>query len=143
MDNNQVKLTPKEIEILDLLLQGCGNEEIGYQLTMKERTVKAHCHRLFNKFHITNGIKRVKLAMVFRQLRPQTEPIPISCKFSDREWKLIELLAKGLKNKEMASIIGTTENTVKNYLREVYDKAGMWNRLELALWFKDHKRTNG
>lgn len=55
---------------------------------------------------------------------------------SEREQQVIELVAKGLKNSEVAATIGTTEHVVKNYLRTIYDKLGLWNRVELALWYE-------
>ena len=55
---------------------------------------------------------------------------------NDREQRVIELVAQGLKNKEVANEIGTTEHVVKNYLRTIYDKLGLWNRVELALWYE-------
>jgi DNA-binding NarL/FixJ family response regulator len=54
---------------------------------------------------------------------------------SEREQRVIQLVAQGLKNCEVAKEIGTTEHVVKNYLRVIYDKLGMWNRVELALWY--------
>ena len=39
-----------------------------------------------------------------------------------------------MKNKEIALRVGTTEQVVKNYLRKVYDKLGVADRLELALF---------
>ena len=58
---------------------------------------------------------------------------------NERERKVIELVAQGLKNSEVAAIIGTTEHVVKNYLRVIYDKLGLWNRVELALWYEARK----
>jgi len=55
---------------------------------------------------------------------------------SEREQRVIELVAQGLKNSEVAQILGTTEHVVKNYLRDIYDKLGLWNRVELALWYE-------
>lgn len=55
---------------------------------------------------------------------------------SPREHRVIELVAQGLKNREVANAIGTTEHVVKNYLRVIYDKLGLWNRVELALWYE-------
>lgn len=55
---------------------------------------------------------------------------------SERERRVIELVAQGLKNSEVAEAIGTTEHVVKNYLRTIYDKLGLWNRVELALWYE-------
>jgi DNA-binding NarL/FixJ family response regulator len=57
-----------------------------------------------------------------------------------REYRIIELIADGLKNKDIAVIIGTTEYMVKNYLRIIYDKVGVWNRVELALWYVSRQK---
>jgi len=58
----KVRLGPREEQIVELLLQGCDNAEIASQLKMARRTVKAHFNRLFLRFGINDGIKRVKLA---------------------------------------------------------------------------------
>jgi len=61
---------------------------------------------------------------------------------SAREQRVIELVAQGLKNSEVAESIGTTEHVVKNYLRAIYDKLGLWNRVELALWYEARRHEN-
>ena len=58
---------------------------------------------------------------------------------SQRETRVIELVAQGLKNRDVADAIGTTEHVVKNYLRVIYDKLGLWNRVELALWYESRR----
>ncbi len=58
---------------------------------------------------------------------------------SEREHRVIELVAEGMKNREVAQVIGTTEHVVKNYLRVIYDKLGLWNRVELALWYESRR----
>jgi len=58
---------------------------------------------------------------------------------SEREQRVIQLVAEGLKNREVADAIGTTEHVVKNYLRVIYDKLGLWNRVELALWYESRQ----
>jgi DNA-binding NarL/FixJ family response regulator len=62
---------------------------------------------------------------------------------SQREYRIIELVAEGLKNSEVAAVLGTTEHVIKNYLRVIYDKLGLWNRVELALWYeaRKHEKT--
>jgi len=62
MKDQTVRLGPREQQIVELLLQGCDNAEIASQLNMARRTVKAHFNRLFLRFGINGGIKRVKLA---------------------------------------------------------------------------------
>src|SRR2546423_12054239 len=70
MKEQAVRLGPREQQIVELLLQGCDNAEIARQLKMARRTVKAHFNRLFLRFGISDGIKRVKLATLLyrRQL---------------------------------------------------------------------------
>ena len=58
---------------------------------------------------------------------------------SEREQRVTALVAQGLKNREVAADIGTTEHVVKNYLRVIYDKLGLWNRVELALWYESRR----
>jgi DNA-binding NarL/FixJ family response regulator len=56
-----------------------------------------------------------------------------------KEYRVIELVAQGMKNAEVAHEVGTTEYMIKNYLRAIYDKLGLWNRVELALWYEARK----
>jgi Bacterial regulatory proteins, luxR family len=74
MTTGEVRLGRREQQIADLLLQGCDNMEIAKQLKMAKRTVKAHFNRLFMRFGINSGIKRVKLATLLyrRQLCLET-----------------------------------------------------------------------
>jgi DNA-binding NarL/FixJ family response regulator len=58
---------------------------------------------------------------------------------SDREQRVIYLVAQGLKNRDVAKEIGTTEHVVKNYLRVIYDKLGLYNRVEIALWYESRQ----
>jgi DNA-binding NarL/FixJ family response regulator len=55
---------------------------------------------------------------------------------SPPQHQVIALVAQGLKNSEVAEVIGTTEHVVKNHLRIIFDKLGFWNRIELALWYE-------
>ncbi len=61
---------------------------------------------------------------------------------NEKEQRVIELVAQGLKNRDIADSIGTTEHVVKNYLRVIYDKLGLWNRVELALWYEARRHEN-
>src|ERR1700758_5415269 len=51
-----------------------------------------------------------------------------------KESLIVSCVTQGMKNKEIALRVGTTEQVVKNYLRKVYDKLGVADRLELALF---------
>jgi len=58
-----------------------------------------------------------------------------------KEMQVALLVWQGLTNREIALAIGTTEQVVKNYLRNTFDKLGVWSRLELALYVASHGGT--
>jgi DNA-binding NarL/FixJ family response regulator len=60
-------------------------------------------------------------------------------RLTPKELKIVSLIVQGYKNKEIASQLGTTEQVIKNYLRNVYDKIGVSDRLELALFTIHHR----
>ena len=84
MSDQTIRLGRREQQIVELLLQGCDNADIAKQLNMARRTVKAHFNRLFLRFGITSGIKRVKLATLLyrrqqwseRNVTAHVNPIP-------------------------------------------------------------------
>jgi len=59
-----------------------------------------------------------------------------------KELRIVALIVQGYKNKEIATQLGTTEQVIKNYLRNVYDKIGVSDRLELALFTIHHRILN-
>lgn len=65
---------------------------------------------------------------------PKSQP-----KLSKKELAIISCITRGMRNKEIAYQIGTTEQVIKNYLRKVYDKLGVSDRLELALYCLHHQ----
>jgi DNA-binding NarL/FixJ family response regulator len=57
---------------------------------------------------------------------------------NSREIKVATLVWQGRTNPEIASLLGTSEQVVKNQLRSVFDRLGVWSRLELALYVASH-----
>ena len=55
---------------------------------------------------------------------------------NNTEERVIALVAQGLNNDEVAEVIGTTRHVIKNYVCSIYDKLGLHNRVELALWYE-------
>jgi DNA-binding CsgD family transcriptional regulator len=53
---------------------------------------------------------------------------------SHREKQIIALLTEGMTNAEIGKELGLQPGVVKNYLSVIFDKTGMSNRCELALW---------
>jgi DNA-binding NarL/FixJ family response regulator len=62
-DLDGMKVTPRDQQVLDLLVQGCSNKEIPGQLSISPRTVNQHLRTLFLRAGIRDGRKRVKLAI--------------------------------------------------------------------------------
>ncbi len=56
-----------------------------------------------------------------------------------KEMQIVALIVQGCKNKEIATQLGTKEQVIKNYLRAIYDKIGVSDRLELALFTLHHR----
>jgi DNA-binding NarL/FixJ family response regulator len=59
---DQIKITRRDRQVLDLLVQGCSNKEIASELDISPRTVKQHLRTLFLRAGIKEGRKRVILA---------------------------------------------------------------------------------
>jgi DNA-binding NarL/FixJ family response regulator len=62
----------------------------------------------------------------------------LKVQLTPKESLIVSCVTQGMKNKEIALRVGTTEQVVKNYLRKVYDKLGVADRLELALYCLHH-----
>ncbi|MGA2352860.1 MAG: helix-turn-helix transcriptional regulator [Terriglobales bacterium] len=59
-----------------------------------------------------------------------------------KEVQVATLVWQGLTNKDIAGVLRTSEQVVKNYLRTAFDKLGVWTRLELALYVAGHGGAN-
>jgi DNA-binding NarL/FixJ family response regulator len=67
-------------------------------------------------------------------MNPRTQP-----RLTQKELAIIGCITRGMRNKEIALQVGTTEQVIKNYLRKIYDKLGVSDRLELALYCLHHQ----
>lgn len=55
-----------------------------------------------------------------------------------KEIQIAILVWEGLTNREISRIVGTSEQVIKNHLRSIFDKLGVWSRLELAMYVAGH-----
>jgi two-component system, NarL family, nitrate/nitrite response regulator NarL len=60
-------------------------------------------------------------------------------RLSPKELAIVTWIMQGKRNKEIAGLLGTSEQVIKNYLRKVYGKLGVSDRLELALYCQHHQ----
>jgi two-component system, NarL family, nitrate/nitrite response regulator NarL len=99
---------------------------------------KVHAGEIWLDSHTTAAVIRQFVA----NEEPPPQPIPQSAPprdrerspLSQREREIVALVAQGFKNKEMAEKMFISEQTVKNHLHNIFDKLGVSDRLELALY---------
>lgn len=85
--------------------------------------------------------QRVAAEVVKAMSRPATAPRTRGEKglLTPREGEIVSLVTQGFRNKEIAEKLSISEQTVKNHLQNIYDKLGVSDRLELALYALHHK----
>src|ERR1039457_4487967 len=98
---------------------------------------KVHAGEIWLDSHTTQAVIR---QFVANEEPPQTPPPTSQVRdrerspLSQREREIVALVAQGFKNKEMAEKMFISEQTVKNHLHNIFDKLGVSDRLELALY---------
>jgi len=95
---------------------------------------KVHAGEIWLDAHTTAAVMR-QFAASEAAAAPSGSPrgrdrAPLSA----REREIVALVAQGYKNKEMAEKMFISEQTVKNHLHNIFDKLGVSDRLELALY---------
>jgi DNA-binding NarL/FixJ family response regulator len=85
------------------------------------------------------GERCVQRANVTSILSQDTAGARVRDRLTPKEMQIVALIVQGCKNKQIASQLGTKEQVIKNYLRSIYDKTGVSDRLELALFTIHHK----
>jgi DNA-binding NarL/FixJ family response regulator len=79
----------------------------------------------------------------YRTQATQGTHVKSAPRLSPKEMSIIAYISQGKRNKEIAHHIGTSEQVIKNYLRKIYDKLGVSDRLELALYCLHHDLQKG
>jgi DNA-binding NarL/FixJ family response regulator len=137
---DQVQLTSRDQQVLNLLAQGCSNREIGGELSISLQSVKKHLRMLFCRAGILDGRKRVKLAL--HVCKEETAVVAAFDCLNRREAQISILVCEGLTNREIGKIVGTSEQLIKNHLHRAFNKLGVWSRLELAMYVANHGGTD-
>jgi DNA-binding NarL/FixJ family response regulator len=57
---------------------------------------------------------------------------------TDRDRSVLDLIAAGKNNKQIAKQLSIAEQTVRNYVSRIYSKVGVHSRVELVVWARDH-----
>ena len=105
----------------------------------------AHCESLHLSCLLCLGLaplkscaRRVQVAELLRSANANHNATTIRIK--PKHQRIIAELRSGKSNGEIATALSTTENVVKNYMRDLMDLSGMSNRVELANWAAAHER---
>jgi len=101
--------------------------------------------------HLVDGIRRVHTGEVWIDQRVTAGVLKAMAEgpaatttrekplLTDRERQVVHLVCQGLRNKEIADKLFISEQTVKNHLHNIFDKLGVSDRLELALYALHHR----
>jgi DNA-binding NarL/FixJ family response regulator len=94
---------------------------------------KVHAGEIWLDSHTTAAVMRQFAITPRSPLAPERKGRDRN-PLSRREREIVSLVAQGFKNKEIAEKIFISEQTVKNHLHNIFDKLGVSDRLELALY---------
>jgi len=122
---------------IDMIMAGYNNAEIGQQLGIRERTVKMDCQRLYREHSISQQHRLKKVALAVKMYTP-SEQQPTQVQLTKRQMEAARLAAMAYTRQMIGEKMGTTAGAVNNLLREMYEKIGVNNRIELALWYRSH-----
>jgi DNA-binding NarL/FixJ family response regulator len=131
---------PQEEITLDLFRRGAH----GIVSREVEPELLVDCIRAVSKGQVwldSRGIQWVLEAYRSQGTRPANTRTKVQ--LTPKESLIVSCVTQGMKNKEIAQRVGTTEQVVKNYLRKVYDKLGVADRLELALYCLTNRGVDG
>src|SRR5438874_6148418 len=127
---------PNQELTLELLRRGA----YGIVSREVEPELLVECLRRVSEGHSwldSRGVQWVLEAYRTQGVRPVSSRPKVQ--LTPKESLIVSCVTQGMKNKEIALRVGTTEQVVKNYLRKVYDKLGVADRLELALYCLNHR----
>jgi two-component system nitrate/nitrite response regulator NarL len=76
---------------------------------------------------------------VLKQHRSSEKKTPKKYGLTSREMEVLKAAVSGLSNKDIANRFSISEQTVKHHITNIFDKLGVYNRLELTLFALHHK----
>lgn len=86
--------------------------------------------------------RRGATRLITQLAQPGTPDGPTSNGLTPQEWKVLDLLASGSRNKEIANRLSVSENTVKTHLYTIYRKINVDCRLAATLYYFQHVKSN-
>lgn len=129
-----VMLTVSESE--DDLFRALKNGAAGYVLkNVKPETLRSMLNGVLDGEAPLSSRMAAKIVKEFNQRKGEPEArVPELGSLTPRETEVLELVAAGLSNSEVASRLVISENTVKKYLHNILEKLQLNNRVEAAVY---------
>ena len=100
---------------------------------------RVHAGEIWQHSSTTEAVmQRSALAPPATGFRAEPDPAPLPSVLTRKEMEVVRMIAQGLRNKEIASRMFISEQTVKNHLRAIFEKLQVSDRLALALFAVHH-----
>jgi DNA-binding NarL/FixJ family response regulator len=122
-------VTACEAQVVNLVADGLCAAEIALELKISPRTVKARKQRAARKLGYKG--KRLDVFLVGAVCGSTISQSRLAM-FPPRLQRAAKLAVRAMTNREIAESMRVSPDSVRNYLRELFDVAGVWNRRELA-----------
>jgi DNA-binding NarL/FixJ family response regulator len=140
-------LPKRQNQCVCLAFRGMSNKEIGHEIGCATRTVKSHLSKVYARLGFQHKSRFVKRAIMVKMMldtsKCQDAGAEMSHLFSTRQIDVLDLVSEGLKNKEIARCLSMSENVIKNDLRRIFDLAGCYSRVEVVVWWRNHRGCGG
>jgi DNA-binding NarL/FixJ family response regulator len=124
------RLTERQFEVCKLMCQGMSGKEMAATLGCADQTVKRHTINVMKAFG-AHSRSEVIFACFTEGIVDGSGRKPLSDSLTGQEKRLAIGLLHALSNKDLAAMHDLSVQTVKNGLRIVFDKCGVWSRAEL------------
>lgn len=139
-------ISPKAMTIGERMAMGADIAAVAEALNTSPQTIKNQLGAIYKKLGITKGVKSVIFAsrVLAETMEREMGPDGVSANehhcgrmlsviLSPRQLSVAQYVAQGMTNGQIALKLSISEQTVKNYMREIMEKLGFSNRLEVAL----------
>lgn len=131
--------------ILELLCRGMTNREIASALGTTVPMIKWHVNQIFVALEVRNRMQAIgraqkTLALASRRRLSPAGPMPEPLK--KVELAILELVNRGMTNQEIADTLAITLGTVRWYMREIFGKLQVRNRIEAVARAREHAWLN-
>lgn len=128
----------KSIACLPILFQGIPAGAIYLENSLLEKAFipeKLEIIKLLSAQLVT--VKKLQDYLEVKSEERKSAAVPLVEPLTGRETEVLQLIAEGMSNKEIAGRLGITDNTVKGYIKNIYGKLGANRRVQVAARAKD------